>query len=254
MWEGVGDRTELQHIDPNSIGHKRVSFPFSWAAQPGACGPSLSGTCSSIQHLLSNCNCSIGGLRAHSAGCWLSLPHLVSDSFKLPVHRVTLLFYAHSISSHNWPKEYATSAVFGMSCFDHHRVEITVMQFTGHLLPVHQFVTVPRDFNPIPYCQPGSPTQSLPITGQRNMQLPTSSEWHVWSGRRSIYNTHTLKILCFWQSLTQIWHQIKKIEEDSRASWFPERTFPYFTAKMLVSMNRPKSPLSTVAAHQWIRK
>ena len=36
VWEGVGDRTELQHIDPHSIGHNRVSFPFSWAAQPGA--------------------------------------------------------------------------------------------------------------------------------------------------------------------------------------------------------------------------
>ena len=36
MWEGVGDQTELQHIDPHSIGHNRVSFPFSWAAQPGA--------------------------------------------------------------------------------------------------------------------------------------------------------------------------------------------------------------------------
>ena len=35
MWEGVGDRTELQHIDPHSSGHNRVSFPFSWAAQPG---------------------------------------------------------------------------------------------------------------------------------------------------------------------------------------------------------------------------
>ena len=41
MWERVGDRTELQHIDPHSTGHNRVSFPFSWAAQPGTGGPSL---------------------------------------------------------------------------------------------------------------------------------------------------------------------------------------------------------------------
>ena len=67
MWDGVGDWTELQHIDPHSYGHNSVSFPFSWAAQPGAWGPSLSGTCSSFQHLLSNSsealnsNCSIGG-------------------------------------------------------------------------------------------------------------------------------------------------------------------------------------------------
>ena len=54
MWEGVGDRTELQHIDPHSIGHNCVSLPFSWAAQTGAWGPSLSGYCSSIQHLISN--------------------------------------------------------------------------------------------------------------------------------------------------------------------------------------------------------
>ena len=54
VWEGVGDKTELQHIDPHSIGNNRVSFPFSWVAKPGAWGPSLSGTCSSIQHLLSN--------------------------------------------------------------------------------------------------------------------------------------------------------------------------------------------------------
>ena len=125
---------------------------------------------------------------APSAGGWFSLPHLLSNWPELPVHWVILLFYAHSVSSHGWPTEYATSAVFGMACFDHHRAEITVMQFTGHPLPVHQFVTVPWDFNPVPYCQPSSPTQSLPITGQRNMQLPPSLEWHVWPGRRSIYH------------------------------------------------------------------
>ena len=54
MWEVVGDRTELQHIDPHSIGHNCVPFPFSCVAQPGAWGPSLSGICSSIQHPFSN--------------------------------------------------------------------------------------------------------------------------------------------------------------------------------------------------------
>ena len=38
VWEGVGDWTELQHIDPHSYGHNSVSFPFSWAAQPGDLG------------------------------------------------------------------------------------------------------------------------------------------------------------------------------------------------------------------------
>ena len=30
--------------------------------------------------------------------------------------------------------------------FDRHQAEITVMQFTGHSRPVHQSVTVTRDF------------------------------------------------------------------------------------------------------------
>ena len=54
MWEVSWRLTELQHIDPHSYGHNSISFPFSWAAQPGAWGPSLSATCSSFQHLLSN--------------------------------------------------------------------------------------------------------------------------------------------------------------------------------------------------------
>ena len=43
VWEGVGDWTELQHIDPHSIAHNRVPFPFSWAAQLEAWGPTLLG-------------------------------------------------------------------------------------------------------------------------------------------------------------------------------------------------------------------
>ena len=41
LWEGVGDWTELQHIDPHSYDHNSVSFPFSWAAQPGGGGQPL---------------------------------------------------------------------------------------------------------------------------------------------------------------------------------------------------------------------
>ena len=73
----------LQHIDPHSIGHNRISFPFSWAAQPGTWGPGdpASWGAGFLYRILSLTrlipNCSVGGLRAPSAGCWLSLPHLV---------------------------------------------------------------------------------------------------------------------------------------------------------------------------------
>ena len=39
----VGGWTKLQYIDPHSYGHNFVSFPFSWAAQPGAWGPASLG-------------------------------------------------------------------------------------------------------------------------------------------------------------------------------------------------------------------
>ena len=66
--------------------------------------------------------------------------------------------------------------------FDCHPAEITVMQFTGHSLPVHQFMIVPLDFNPVPYCQPDSPTPM-------EYAFPQSLEWRVLPGRWSIYNT-----------------------------------------------------------------
>ena len=31
VWEAVGDQTELQHIDPHSIGHNPVSFQLVWS-------------------------------------------------------------------------------------------------------------------------------------------------------------------------------------------------------------------------------
>ena len=42
----VGGWTELQHCDPHSYDHNSIYFLFSWAAQPGAWVPRLSGTCS----------------------------------------------------------------------------------------------------------------------------------------------------------------------------------------------------------------
>ena len=53
VWEGVGDRTELQHTDPHSYGHQHF-FPVLLGCSTGGLGPSLS-------------------------GCWFSLPHLISN-------------------------------------------------------------------------------------------------------------------------------------------------------------------------------
>ena len=60
MREGVGDRTELQHIDPHSYGHQCCVFL-----------------------VLQMLNRRPGG----SAFCWLSLPHLVTNSSDLQLNR-----------------------------------------------------------------------------------------------------------------------------------------------------------------------
>ena len=123
--------------------------------------------------LSSNCSIGVlGGPPLLGAGSLYRILSPTASNFLC-----TELYYCftpHSISSHNWPTEYVTSARLWNGMFDYHRLEITVMQFTGHPLAVHQFVTAPWDFNLVPYCQPSSPTQSLLITGQRNMQLPPS--------------------------------------------------------------------------------
>ena len=113
--EGVGDRTELQHIDPYSYGHQRF-FSVLLGCSTGGLGASLSGCWFSLPHLVSNwsglqtLNRGSRGLfcwvlafstaschrrvwspnwssqtqtqsrvpRGPSAGCWLSLPHLVT--------------------------------------------------------------------------------------------------------------------------------------------------------------------------------
>ena len=94
LWERwVGDWTELQHIDPHSSGHSSVSFPFSWAAQPGAWGPSF-------------------------IAMWFSFQHLLSNWLELPVHLVILVFYAHLIQTGD-SQGYSLISSTGCTCYLH---------------------------------------------------------------------------------------------------------------------------------------
>ena len=82
VWEGVGDRTELQYIDPHSYGHQRCVFLVLQCCSTGSPGAQLSAQCwLSLPHLVTNGSSNSQGVReAPSAGWWLSLPHLVSNS------------------------------------------------------------------------------------------------------------------------------------------------------------------------------
>ena len=142
-WEGVGDRTELQYIDPNSYGRQRCVFLVLQMLNRKPSGPALCWMMAfftaSYQQLLWTPNQSEApspfGL------VWLSLPHLVYNSVRsLTVWPLSWLSYiivqrplSHLLDLWN-------------RMFDRHQAEITVMQFTGHSLPVHLSMSVPWEF------------------------------------------------------------------------------------------------------------
>ena len=105
--------------------------------------------------------CSTEGPEAHSAGWWLSLLHLISIFSRPQLIRapspfgLVRLYRPHLVplrlqlsATGTWLLSWLSYIIVqrpldlwnGM--IDHHPAEITVMQFTGHSLPVHQFMSV----------------------------------------------------------------------------------------------------------------
>ena len=84
--KGVGDRTELQYIDPHSYDHQLCVFLILQGYSTGGLGAQPLWNMFSFQHLLttwSDLQTQSRDPRPLSAGCWLSLPHLVSNSSDL---------------------------------------------------------------------------------------------------------------------------------------------------------------------------
>ena len=129
VWEGVGDRTELQHTDPRPMGHNCVSFPFSWAAQPEAWGPTLLGAGFST----ASCH-----QRVWSPKNWL--PVFIELYNRSIAHSISLEWHVWSSSSGNNCHAVHRSLSSGASVYD-----------------------CTAGFYLVPYCQPTPPTRFLPI-------------------------------------------------------------------------------------------
>ena len=82
---------------------------------------------------------SSGGPEGLCGLMWLSLPHLVYNSFSNCLTSVLTELYNNSTLNNRLLDLWN-------SMFDRHQAEITVMQFRGHSLPVHQSMSVPWDF------------------------------------------------------------------------------------------------------------
>ena len=126
-------------LTPTLIAVNVVSFSFSW--------------------------CSTGGPGVHSAGCWLSLLHLISNFsgpqfirapspfglvwLSLPDHLQLELELSWLLS---WLSYIIVQCPLDRPLdlwnrmFDRHQAEIPVMQFTGHSLLVRQSMSVPWEF------------------------------------------------------------------------------------------------------------
>ena len=151
VWEGVGDRTEQQYINPHSYGHQRCVFFVLQGCSTGGPGAQL------------------------SAEWWLSLPHLLSNCWS---PKLTDLLFSPSyiilpspIQSLEW---HVWSSSSGNNCHVVHR----------SLSSGASVYDCTAGFYLLPFCQPSSPTPM-------EYALPPSLEWHVWPSRRSIYITST---------------------------------------------------------------
>ena len=103
---------------------------------------------------------------------WLFLPHLVSNSTACNStgRRTQLNYIIVRCPLDLWNR-----------MFNRHQAEITVMQFTGHSLPVHQSMSVPLEFfSSSHFISQFPPTRFPPITAIRMCHfLPVHQlEWH----------------------------------------------------------------------------
>ena len=162
-------------LTPTLMAVSVVSFSFSRAAQPEAQGPSSLLDDGFLYCILSPTGLQnfIGGPKAPSAGCGfpyhiLSPTSLISNSIGDPESPLRRTVVFSTTLDSNWssprlsdflswpsyivqrPLNHLLNLWNGM--FDRHQAEITVMQLTGHSLPVHQSMSVPWEFYLVPFC------------------------------------------------------------------------------------------------------
>ena len=187
MWEGVGDRTESAIFWPHSYGRQRWVSLVHLMLNRRPWGPLcwvMAFFTASYQQLLWNPTQS--GAPSPFGLVWLSLSHLVYNSVRSLTATATvwlLSWLSYMIVQHPLSR----LLDFWNRMLDRHQAEITVMQFTGHSLPVHQYMSVPWEFFTSSHFISQFPPTRFPLIIAIRMChfLPVHhSEWHFWPGRR----------------------------------------------------------------------
>ena len=136
-------------LTPTLMAVSVVSFSFSRAAQPEA---HSAGWWLSLLHLFSNFSGPQLNQGPRAPSAWRGFPYYISSVTPTPTLTVWLLFWLSYIIVQR-PLRRLLNLWNRM--FDRHQTEITVMQLTGHSLPVHQSMNVPWEFfYLVPFHQP----------------------------------------------------------------------------------------------------
>ena len=119
VWEGVGDRTELQHIDPHSYGHQRF-FPVLLCCSTGGPGAQLSAECCFLNSIISPSLWSPNSLNflwteLYNSSTPTQSPHNWQLEYAL---RPSMEWHVWSSSSRNNCHEVHRSLPSGASVFD----------------------------------------------------------------------------------------------------------------------------------------
>ena len=161
--------------------------------------------------------CSTGGPGVHSAGCWLSLLHLISNfsgpqapsgfprapsaGYGFPYHTSSITpspTVTASLTQLSWLLSWLSYIIVHRPLdlwnrmFNRHQAEITVIQFRGHSLPMRQSMRVSWDFLACPILLANfHPRDFSSPNCHWNVSLPSgASPWMAFKpGRRSKYNT-----------------------------------------------------------------
>ena len=180
LWEGAENRTETSIFDPKLMA-VTLCLSCSSDAQPEPWGPLcwvLAFFIASYQHLLRTSTHQ--GQKAPSA--WCGFPYHISSPTLLPLAwLLSWLSYIIVQRPLDRPRD------LWNRMFNRHQVEITVMQFRGHSLPVRQcmrvswfFFTSSHFINQFP------PRRFFLITAIRMCHfLPVHHlEWYFWPGQK----------------------------------------------------------------------
>ena len=187
----------LQYIDPHSNGHQRCVFRVLQGCSTGGPEAHSAGCGLSLPHLITNWSgpqTPSGVLRAPSAGWWLSLPHLLfnlsdlqlTDFLSSPSYIIVQL-PTQSLEWHVW------SSSSGNNC---HAVQRSLSSGAS----VYECII---GFYLVPFCQPNPPTWFLSITGHWNVSLPSgASLWNGMFGRVEGQYTTSTHLSCSHSCIT----------------------------------------------------